>query len=101
MHGMKSNLICQCENPWRVLKVIKYFDDHLRFFLQLVRHGEDLKMARVVQRNIIATIEALSVCTPVLELFCKLEEQMDSKQYYSALKTLEQLEHTHLPRISG
>lgn len=68
---------------------------------ELVKHGEELKMARVVQRNIIATIEALSLCTPVLELFCKLEEQMDSKQYYSALKTLEQLEHTHLPRISG
>jgi len=69
--------------------------------LQLVKHGEDLKMARVVQRNIIATIEALSLCTPVLELFCKLLEQMEAKQYYSALKTLEQLEHTYLPRVSG
>lgn len=69
--------------------------------LQLVKHGEELKLARIVQRNIIATIEALSLCTPVLEQFCKLLEQMDGKQYYSALKTLEQLEHTHLPRISG
>lgn len=66
-----------------------------------MKQGEELKMARIVQRNIIATIEALSLCTPVLELFCKLLEQMDSKQYYSALKTLEQLEHTHLPQISG
>ena len=26
---------------------------------------------------------------------------MDEKQYYSALKTLEQLEHIYLPRVRG
>ena len=34
----------------------------------------------------------------VLEQYCKLKDQMEEKQYYSALKTLEQLEHTYLPR---
>ena len=39
--------------------------------------------------------------SPVLELYGKLLEQMSSKQYYHALKTLEQLEHTFLPRVKG
>ena len=37
----------------------------------------------------------------VLQQYCKLNEQMDERQYYSALKTLEQLEHTFLPRVRG
>ena len=37
----------------------------------------------------------------VLQQFCKLNEQMDKRQYYSALKTLEQLEHTLLPPVKG
>ena len=37
----------------------------------------------------------------VLEQYCKLNEQMDQRQYYSALKTLEQLEHTLLPPVKG
>lgn len=37
----------------------------------------------------------------VLEQYCKLKDQMEEKQYYSALKTLEQLEHTYLPRIKN
>ena len=39
--------------------------------------------------------------TPALELYCQLEDQMEKRQYYEALKTLEQLEHTMLPQISG
>lgn len=37
----------------------------------------------------------------VLQQYCKLNEQMEKKQYYSALKTLEQLEHTFLPPVKG
>ena len=37
----------------------------------------------------------------VLQQYCKLSEQMEQKQYYSALKTLEQLEHTFLPPVRG
>ena len=60
-----------------------------RFFLH---HG---------QKNIIDTIETLNLCIPVLQHYCKLNEQMEQRQYYSALKTLEQLEHTFLPRVRG
>ena len=37
----------------------------------------------------------------VLQQYCQLKEQMESKQFYSALKTLEQLEHTSLPQVEG
>lgn len=39
--------------------------------------------------------------SPVLELYGKLQDQMAAKQYYHALKILEQLEHTFLPRVRG
>ena len=86
--------------------------------------------ARLVQKNILATIDTLSMCTlgkdvgllgegggkvcyswvspcvcmhvrVVLQQYCKLNMQMDQRQYYSALKTLEQLEHTFLPPVKG
>lgn len=37
----------------------------------------------------------------VLELYSKLQDLMAEKQFYSALKTLEQLEHIYLPRVRG
>lgn len=43
----------------------------------------------------------LDIVIPVLQQYCKLNEQMDQRQYYSALKTLEQLEHTLLPPVKG
>jgi len=33
-------------------------------------------------------------------MYAKLQDQMKTKRYYPALKTLEQLEHTYLPRVS-
>lgn len=35
----------------------------------------------------------------VLEMYKKLEEQMNNNKFYSALKTLEELEHSCLPRV--
>lgn len=37
----------------------------------------------------------------VLQEYCKLNDQMEDKEYYAALKTLELLEHTYLPRVRG
>ena len=39
--------------------------------------------------------------TIVLQQYCQLKDQMEGKQFYSALKTLEQLEHTSLPQVKG
>lgn len=63
--------------------------------------GHDLVRARRVEKNMAATIESLSVCLPVLQTFTKLSRQMGERRYHPALKTLEQLEHTHLPRIAN
>ena len=63
--------------------------------------AERLVKARTTEANIAATIEALSLCLPVLAQFSKLSRQMRDKKYHPALKTLEQLETTHLPRIAN
>ncbi len=68
---------------------------------KLAAKARDLVAARRVQRNIAATIESLSLCLPVLQMFTKLNKQMAERRFHPALKTLEQLEHTFLPRIAG
>ncbi|XP_048745103.1 exocyst complex component 6B isoform X3 [Ostrea edulis] len=65
----------------------------------LLTKGEELVKCRRVQGNIASAVENLTLCLPVLEMYGKLKEQMSSKRYYPALKTLEQLEHTYLPRV--
>ena len=57
--------------------------------------------ARTVESNISVTISALSLCLPVLQMFSKLSKQLREKKYHPALKTLEQLEQQHLPRIAN
>ncbi|XP_028329773.1 exocyst complex component 6B isoform X2 [Gouania willdenowi] len=59
---------------------------------------EELQQCRLQQRNIASTVEKLSLCLPVLETYSRLQEQMRAKRYYPALRTLEQLEQTCLPR---
>nr|XP_056711346.1 exocyst complex component 6B [Euleptes europaea] len=67
---------------------------------KLVGAMEELKLCRLQQRNISATVDKLTQCLPVLEMDSKLREQMKSKRHYPALKTLEHLEHTYLPQVS-
>uniref|UniRef100_A0A672JAZ4 Exocyst complex component n=1 Tax=Salarias fasciatus TaxID=181472 RepID=A0A672JAZ4_SALFA len=64
----------------------------------LTRSMEELQQCRVQQRNIATTIDKLTHCLPVLEMYGRLQEQMKAKRYYPALRTLEQLEQTCLPR---
>ncbi|XP_070540894.1 exocyst complex component 6B-like isoform X2 [Ptychodera flava] len=65
----------------------------------LVVKATELEQHRIIQRNIVAAVEHLQLCLPVLEMYTKLNEQMKNERYYPALKTLEQLEHTYLPRV--
>ncbi|RXM30338.1 Exocyst complex component 6B [Acipenser ruthenus] len=67
---------------------------------ELVNSMEELKQCRLQQRNIAATVDKLSLCLPVLEMYNKLQEQMQARRHYPALKTLEQLELIYLPRAS-
>ncbi|XP_068045276.1 exocyst complex component 6B isoform X1 [Anomalospiza imberbis] len=67
---------------------------------ELLLAMEELRQCRLQQRNISATVDKLTLCLPVLEMYSKLREQMKSKRHYPALKTLEHLEHTFLPQVS-
>ncbi|XP_052351665.1 exocyst complex component 6B-like [Oncorhynchus keta] len=59
---------------------------------------DELRLCRLQQRNIATSIDKFTHCLPVLEMYNKLQEQMTQKRYYPALRTLEQLEQTCLPR---
>lgn len=67
----------------------------------LLTKGKDLVRARQIEGNIANAIEGLSSCLPVLECYSKLSRQVSEKRYYPALKTLEQLENEHLPKVEN
>ncbi|KAK6487594.1 exocyst complex component 6-like isoform X2 [Huso huso] len=67
---------------------------------EVTAQTEEMIRCRVQQRNIATTVEKLQLCIPVLEMYSKLKEQLDSKRYYAALKTMEQLENIYIPRVS-
>ncbi|KAG8435201.1 hypothetical protein GDO86_013225 [Hymenochirus boettgeri] len=45
-------------------------------------------------------VEKLQLCLPALEMYSKLKDQINGKRYYSALKTMEQLENLYLPQVA-
>ncbi|XP_032288460.1 exocyst complex component 6 isoform X10 [Phoca vitulina] len=67
---------------------------------EVIVQTEDIIRCRIQQRNITTVVEKLQLCLPVLEMYSKLKEQMSAKRYYSALKTMEQLENVFFPRVS-
>nr|XP_009301356.1 exocyst complex component 6B isoform X3 [Danio rerio] len=68
---------------------------------ELLTSMNELRQCRVQQRNIATTIDKLTHCLPVLEMYSKLQEQMRAKRYYPALRTLEQLEESCLPQAGS
>lgn len=67
---------------------------------RMLQRADELVKYGHIQSNIAWTIGSLSVCLPVLDVYAKLMQQMKERRYYPALKTIEQLEHTYLPRVS-
>ncbi|XP_074856495.1 exocyst complex component 6 isoform X7 [Carettochelys insculpta] len=67
---------------------------------EVIAQTEEIIRCRIQQRNITTVVEKLQLCLPVLEMYSKLKEQMNVKRYYSALKTMEQLENVYFPRVS-
>ncbi|KAJ8985081.1 hypothetical protein NQ317_019765 [Molorchus minor] len=82
------------------------------------KSGADLIQARKVQSNIAIVIAQLNLCLPVFTTYSKLQKQIAEKKvktylmrwtvlktiyfrYYPALKTLEELEHLHLPHVAN
>ncbi|XP_016415075.1 exocyst complex component 6-like [Sinocyclocheilus rhinocerous] len=67
---------------------------------EVTAQTEEVIRCRIQQRNMATTVEKLQLCIPVLEMYSKLKEQLESKRYYSALKTMEQLQNIYIPRVS-
>ncbi|XP_054456920.1 exocyst complex component 6 isoform X2 [Anoplopoma fimbria] len=67
---------------------------------EVTAQTEEVIRCRIQQRNMATTVEKLHLCIPVLEMYSKLKEQLESKRYYAALKTMEQLEKVFIPRVS-
>ncbi|XP_028990175.1 exocyst complex component 6 isoform X2 [Betta splendens] len=67
---------------------------------EVTTQTEEVIRCRIQQRNMTTTVEKLQLCIPVLEMYSKLKEQLESKRYYAALKTMEQLEKVYIPRVS-
>lgn len=51
----------------------------------LLSKGGELTKCRRIQRNIASSIESLTLCLPVLEMYGKLQEQMRSKRFVNTL----------------
>ncbi|XP_046908796.2 exocyst complex component Sec15 isoform X2 [Dermatophagoides farinae] len=63
------------------------------------RKADELIKYRRVLCNTKTAIEYLQECLPMLETFSKLDQQMNEKKYYSALKTLEQFERLYMSKF--
>ncbi|XP_011143381.1 exocyst complex component 6B isoform X1 [Harpegnathos saltator] len=68
---------------------------------KVIDKGEELVKARKVESNMAAAVDSLTMCLPVLAAYAKLQKQLKDKRYYPALKTLEQLEHHDLPKVTN
>ncbi|KAI8877265.1 exocyst complex subunit Sec15-like protein [Backusella circina FSU 941] len=60
----------------------------------------ELTNARRVQQNVEDAIEALQSSLLVLEAANKVNDQLDQKQYYAALKTLDGLENNYIGTVT-
>jgi hypothetical protein len=65
----------------------------------LIKKIDELMKEGKKQNNILQTIDALNKCLPVFDVYRKLNDNMQQKKYYPALKLLEELEIQHLPVI--
>lgn len=68
---------------------------------KVIEMGEELVKARKVESNMAAAVNSLAMCLPVLAAYAKLQKQLKDKRFYPALKTLEQLEHRDLPKVTN
>uniref|UniRef100_A0A8P4KJ52 Exocyst complex component n=1 Tax=Dicentrarchus labrax TaxID=13489 RepID=A0A8P4KJ52_DICLA len=78
-------------------------DDGKEVSSQLTSSMEELQQCRVQQRNIATTIDKLTHCLPEINypyesISRSMKRVLLCVRYYPALRTLEQLEHTCLPR---
>ncbi|VDN08177.1 unnamed protein product [Thelazia callipaeda] len=68
---------------------------------ELRKRGAEIVHYRKLQRNANIAINHISLCLPVLENYAKLNEFMQQKKFYQALKVLEELEHTYMVHVNN
>ena len=49
--------------------------------------------------NINKVVKQLNECLPILIMFKRIKQLMSKGKYYSTLKLMEQIEHTHLTHV--
>lgn len=67
----------------------------------LRKRSAEIVRYRKLQRNANTAIDHISLCLPVLENYAKLNEHMQQKKFYQALKVLEELEHTYMVHVDN
>ncbi|RMZ91963.1 hypothetical protein DV736_g783, partial [Chaetothyriales sp. CBS 134916] len=67
---------------------------------KLVDHKKALVEARGVRQNIDEANQALQDCIEVLHLANQVQELLDKKKYYAALRALDELQNVHLRNVS-
>jgi hypothetical protein len=60
---------------------------------------QNLDSYRQVKQNLEKAIETIRNCLYILELISKINLQIEHKQYYNALRTLDEVQHLHLSQI--
>ncbi|CAG5912140.1 unnamed protein product [Menidia menidia] len=65
-----------------------------------VRADAEKLMVAVIMAAVFVFGPPAMILWPLLEMYSKLKEQLESKRYYAALKTMEQLEKIYIPRVS-
>ncbi|KAL3981604.1 Exocyst complex subunit Sec15-like family protein [Acanthocheilonema viteae] len=68
---------------------------------ELRKRSAEIVRYRKLQRNANTAIDHISLCLPVLENYAKLNEHMQQKKFYQALKVLEELEHTYMVHVDN
>ncbi|KAJ9074865.1 Rab GTPase-binding exocyst subunit S15, variant 2 [Entomophthora muscae] len=80
-------------------KIIKLNDQIQEGGTKLLATKTELVQQRRVQQNLETTIETLQTCLHILKLANRVNTLLSNRNYFSALKTLDELQHDHLPQI--
>ncbi|CAG8491482.1 5716_t:CDS:10, partial [Ambispora leptoticha] len=67
---------------------------------KLATKKKELIQTRKIQKNIDEAVETLQTCLYVLDLANRANSLIEEKKYYSALRTIEELQTVHLRKVS-
>nr|CAG8441077.1 15646_t:CDS:10 [Entrophospora candida] len=80
-------------------KIIHLNDDLHNSGIKVAAKKKELIQTRRIQKNIDEAVETLQLCLHILDLANRVTHLIESKKYYSALRTLEELQNVHLRKV--